>query len=136
MGENCRSGLPGPLFGATSVPALSGHAEARMPGFKPSFLRHLAPIMPDPRRALCPVRRGVITGIRPYARYQPYFRNAKWRRFLTLDASWAPLPRASAHAHGLETRTKLSVHGRTAAPREQKLAVGGGPLGELRRLTV
>ena len=28
------------------------------------------PIMPDHRRALCPVRRGVITGIRPYARYQ------------------------------------------------------------------
>ena len=28
------------------------------------------PIMPDYRRALCPVRRGVITGIRPYARYQ------------------------------------------------------------------
>ena len=27
------------------------------------------PIMPDPPRALCPVRRGVITGIRPYARY-------------------------------------------------------------------
>eukprot|EP01044_Picomonas_judraskeda_P008152 COSAG03_NODE_914_length_5353_cov_33.767606_6_plen_248_part_00 len=26
--------------------------------------------MPDYRRALCPVRRGVITGIRPYARYQ------------------------------------------------------------------
>ena len=25
--------------------------------------------MPDYRRALCPVRRGVITGIRPYARY-------------------------------------------------------------------
>ena len=41
-----------------------------MPGFQPSFLRHLAPIMPDHRRALCPVRRGVITGIRPYARYQ------------------------------------------------------------------
>ena len=27
------------------------------------------PIMPDPPRALCPVRRGVITGRRPYARY-------------------------------------------------------------------
>ena len=26
--------------------------------------------MPARRRALCPVRRGVITGIRPYARYQ------------------------------------------------------------------
>ena len=43
-----------------------------MPGFQPSFLRHLAPIMPDHRRALCPVRRGVITGIRPYARYHPH----------------------------------------------------------------
>ena len=43
--------------------------ETLMPGFQPSFLRHLAPIMPDPRRALCPVSRGVITGIRPYARY-------------------------------------------------------------------
>ena len=28
------------------------------------------PIMPGALRALCPVRRGVITGIRPYARYQ------------------------------------------------------------------
>eukprot|EP01043_Picozoa_sp_COSAG02_P020967 COSAG02_NODE_1051_length_14956_cov_3.414216_14_plen_72_part_00 len=28
------------------------------------------PSMPGALRALCPVRRGVITGIRPYARYQ------------------------------------------------------------------
>eukprot|EP01043_Picozoa_sp_COSAG02_P007307 COSAG02_NODE_217_length_28595_cov_19.642371_9_plen_121_part_00 len=47
-------------------------------GLKPSVLPHsvaisrnIAPIMPDHRRALCPVRRGVITGIRPYARYHP-----------------------------------------------------------------
>ena len=41
-----------------------------MPGFNLHFYATPAPIMPDYRRALCPVRRGVITGIRPYARYQ------------------------------------------------------------------
>ena len=48
------------------------------------FWRYLAPIMPGHRRALCPVRRGVITGIRPYARYQePSTRSARaWRAYI------------------------------------------------------
>jgi hypothetical protein len=34
------------------------------------------------------------------------------------------------------TEHSLQAHGRTAAPREEKLAIGGGPLDELQRLTV
>ena len=49
----------------------TGH-KGLMPGVTQSPTGHNArngPGMPDYRRALCPVRRGVITGIRPYARY-------------------------------------------------------------------
>ena len=38
------------------------------------------PIMPGALRALCPVRRGVITGIRPYARYQFFARVAMFTK--------------------------------------------------------
>jgi hypothetical protein len=57
-----------------------------MPGFKPSFLRHPAPIMPGHRRALCPVRRGVITGIRPYARYHSSVTKSRSPEILARDA--------------------------------------------------
>ena len=44
------------------------------------------PSMPGALRALCPVARGVITGIRPYARYQT---RAGWP--VTVGASYANL---------------------------------------------
>ena len=49
----------------------------------------LAPIMPDHRRALCPVRRGVIiTGIRPYARYQLCHAWSRYSRTRVITARW------------------------------------------------
>ena len=49
------------------APSVTPSMEPGMPGFIA-----YTPIMPGALRALCPVRRGVITGIRPYARDQKH----------------------------------------------------------------
>ena len=64
--------MPGQL---TVAPSMPGFRDVT-PGIRPSVtglaVQNYAtyPSMPGALRALCPDFRGVITGIRPYARYQ------------------------------------------------------------------
>ena len=56
------------------------------------------PSMPGALRALCPVRRGVITGIRPYARYHGLCvrvlrKHGTQRKLLDVDAVRSVVPK-------------------------------------------